>query len=121
MYACLYFLAGPYFPRIEVEVVERVFANHVTQNMALCIKALKDHTDRDGVARICGDKWLVTKPGLYLPGVFEEVVETRHPQQLTDKVCENLIIEKTYQTFCWLFEGGLFGILFGFYEFFVPF
>lgn len=77
---------GPYFPRVEVEILEKISATEITQDNALCLKARQDCTDRNGIARVYGEKWLVTTPGLYLPSVYEEVVEVRIARKLSEKI-----------------------------------
>ncbi|KAF6779107.1 hypothetical protein AHF37_01435 [Paragonimus kellicotti] len=77
---------GTYYPRKEVELLKPVQAVTIEPNSALCLKALKDCVDRSGNARVYGEKWLVYKPGVYLPGPYEEVVEVRTAYKLTDKV-----------------------------------
>ncbi len=42
--------------------------------------------DRDGTLRVTGEEWLVKKTGAYLPGAYEEVVDTVGAFVLNDKV-----------------------------------
>ena len=42
--------------------------------------------DRDGTLRVTGEEWLVKKTGAYLPGAYEEVVDTVGAYVLNDKV-----------------------------------
>ena len=46
----------------------------------------KKKKDRDGNVRVTGEEWLVKKVGAYLPGAYEEVVDTVDAYVLTDKV-----------------------------------
>lgn len=43
--------------------------------------------DRDDTLRVTGEEWLVKKIGAYLPGAYEEVVDTVGAYVLNDKVC----------------------------------
>ena len=43
--------------------------------------------DRDDTMRVTGEEWLVKKVGAYLPGAYEEVVDTVGAYVLNDKVC----------------------------------
>ncbi|KAG5487015.1 hypothetical protein LSCM1_07682 [Leishmania martiniquensis] len=67
---------GPqtYIPRVEVVVVEEVKAIVIHPNSALLLQATVDFTDRGGVPRVAGEKWLVRTLGAYLPSVEEAVV-----------------------------------------------
>lgn len=42
--------------------------------------------DRDDTLRVTGEEWLVKKVGAYLPGAYEEVVDTVGAYVLNDKV-----------------------------------
>jgi hypothetical protein len=42
--------------------------------------------DRDGTLRVTGEEWLVKKTGAYLPGAYEEVIDTVGAYVLNDKV-----------------------------------
>ncbi|CAL8079479.1 unnamed protein product [Calicophoron daubneyi] len=79
---------GPavYYPQKEVEVLCSVKASIIEINTALCLMATKDCVDQEGNQRVYGEKWLVRKPGAYLPGAYEEVVETRKAFTLTESV-----------------------------------
>ena len=43
--------------------------------------------DRDDTMRVTGEEWLVKKIGAYLPGAYEEVIDTVGAYVLNDKVC----------------------------------
>ncbi len=47
----------------------------VAPNTALRLKAIRDFTDEEGVARRAGDEWLFEGPGTYIPRVEVQVVE----------------------------------------------
>ncbi|KAG5447496.1 Major vault protein [Clonorchis sinensis] len=76
---------GVYYPRKEVKILKTETAQKIEPNTALCLRALKDCFDRSGLPRVYGEQWLVKKPGAYLPGPYEEVVEKRMAYKLTDK------------------------------------
>ena len=48
--------------------------------------------DRDGTLRVTGEEWLVKKTGAYLPGAYEEVVDTVGALVLNDKVNNYILI-----------------------------
>jgi hypothetical protein len=64
---------GTYIPRKEVVVEETVRATVIRPNQAIRLRARKETIDRQGVARVTGEEWLVKKTGAYLPGAYEEV------------------------------------------------
>jgi major vault protein len=66
---------GTYIPRKEVVVEETVRATVIRPNQAIRLRARKETIDRQGVARVTGEEWLVKKTGAYLPGAYEEVVD----------------------------------------------
>jgi hypothetical protein len=69
---------GTYIPRKEVVVEETVRATVIRPNQAIRLRARKETIDRQGVARVTGEEWLVKKTGAYLPGAYEEVVDAIH-------------------------------------------
>ncbi len=56
-------------------------------NQAIRLRARKETLDRDGTPRVTGEEWMVRKVGAYLPGAYEEVVDSVDAYVLTDKVC----------------------------------
>lgn len=87
---------GTYVPRIEVQVVEIVRANIIGPNEALRLRAKKEFIGSDGVARKTAEEWLVREEGAYLPGVFEEVVQTIHAVILNEKKALHLRASRTF-------------------------
>ena len=81
-------IEGPcsYIPRKEVEVLEEVKSTLIKPNEALKIRAKRDCTDKNNVKRFTGEEWIVKKSGAYLPGAYEQVIETVKAHVLTDKV-----------------------------------
>ncbi|TPP58292.1 major vault protein isoform X1 [Fasciola gigantica] len=79
---------GPatFYPRKEIEILKTEQAIVIEINTALCIRATKDCTDRSGKQRVFGEMWLIRTPGIYLPGAYESLVETRTAFNITDKV-----------------------------------
>lgn len=77
---------GTFVPRKEVEVIETVSAIIINPNQALRLRARVETTDRDGIARVTGEEWLVKKIGAYLPGAYEEMVDMVNAYILTEKV-----------------------------------
>ncbi|CAH8454569.1 unnamed protein product [Schistosoma margrebowiei] len=76
---------GTYYPRKEVEIIKCEQAKVILVNSALVMEATKDCVDRGGVSRVYGERWLVTTPGAYLPGVYEQIVDERKAITLTDR------------------------------------
>jgi len=89
---------GPatYLPRVEVQVVEILRAVIVQPNQALKLRARKATSDKGGVARKAGEEWLYSKPGAYMPGVDEEIVETLNAYVLTDRKALHLRATRTF-------------------------
>ena len=48
-----------------------VMGNKVAQRL-LC----RETVDREGKERVAGEEWMVRRYGAYLPGVYEEIVQT---------------------------------------------
>ncbi|XP_023330832.1 major vault protein [Eurytemora carolleeae] len=88
---------GTYVPRKEVEVVGEEKAIIIKPNQALRLRALRETVDRDGKARVAGEEWLVRKNGAYLPGVYEEIVETVNAYVLTEKVAVHVRAAQTFK------------------------
>eukprot|EP01012_Entosiphon_sulcatum_P048881 TRINITY_DN6743_c0_g1_i1.p1 TRINITY_DN6743_c0_g1~~TRINITY_DN6743_c0_g1_i1.p1 ORF type:complete len:837 (+),score=148.49 TRINITY_DN6743_c0_g1_i1:513-3023(+) len=75
---------GTYFPKVEVEVIERFNATVIAPGEALQLRAANNYVDRTGVTRTAGSEWLYQHPGPYLPDVDEIVVKKVKPIVLTD-------------------------------------
>ena len=75
---------GTYMPRKEVEVLNVIKAEVIRPNEALKLRAIRSTVDRDGKNRVAGEEWLVRRPGEYLPGAYEEVVERCSAAVLTE-------------------------------------
>ncbi|KAJ6653405.1 hypothetical protein lerEdw1_009306, partial [Lerista edwardsae] len=88
---------GTYIPHKEVEVVETIQATVIRPNQAIRLQARKECKDREGNKRVTGEEWLVKRVGAYLPGVFEEVVDTVDAFVLTEKKALHLRATKTFQ------------------------
>uniref|UniRef100_A0A0B7A640 Major vault protein n=1 Tax=Arion vulgaris TaxID=1028688 RepID=A0A0B7A640_9EUPU len=76
---------GTYIPKKETVVDETIRATVIVINQAIRLRARKECLDRDGVARVTGEEWLVKKVGAYLPGAYEEVVDIINAYVLTEK------------------------------------
>lgn len=81
---------GTYIPHKCVEVVETIRASIIKPNEALRLRALKACKDQEGVERVCGEEWLVSKTGAYLPGAYEQVVGTISAYILTENIALHL-------------------------------
>uniref|UniRef100_A0A6J0U8B9 Major vault protein n=2 Tax=Pogona vitticeps TaxID=103695 RepID=A0A6J0U8B9_9SAUR len=90
---------GTYIPRKEVEVVETIQATIIRPNQAIRIQARKECKDREGNKRVTGEEWLVKRVGAYLPGVFEEVIDTVDAYVLTEKKALHLRATKMFRDF----------------------
>ena len=77
---------GTYIPRKEMEVVGKHKAIIIKPNTAVKLRAIRETMDRNGKQRVAGEEWMLKKNGAYLPGVYEEVVESCTAIFLTDKV-----------------------------------
>ncbi|XP_066484436.1 major vault protein [Tiliqua scincoides] len=88
---------GTYIPHKEVEVVEIIQATVIRPNQAIRLQARKECKDREGNKRVTGEEWLVKRVGAYLPGVFEEVVDTVDAYVLTEKKALHLRATKTFR------------------------
>jgi len=87
---------GTYIPRKEVEVIGKQGAIIIKPNTAIKLRATRETTDRDGVERVAGEEWMVKKNGAYLPGVYEELVETCEAYYITDKIAIHVTAMKTF-------------------------
>ncbi|CAI5790916.1 Major vault protein [Podarcis lilfordi] len=88
---------GTYIPQKEVEVVQTIQATIIRPNQAIRLQARKECKDREGNKRVTGEEWLVKRVGAYLPGVFEEVVDTVDAYVLTEKKALHLRASKTFR------------------------
>lgn len=87
---------GTYLPRVEVQVVEVIHALHLKPNQALLVRARNKTLDHENKERKAGEEWLVRKVGAYLPGVEEEVIESKDAYVLTEKTALHLKATRTY-------------------------
>jgi major vault protein len=87
---------GTYVPRIEVQVVEIVRAAVVKPNQALKLRARKETKDQNDNDRLAGEEWLWRKPGAFLPGIDEEIIETVNAYVLTEKKALHLRATRTF-------------------------
>ena len=55
----------------------------IATNSALKMRALREMEDQSGQMRVAGEEWLVSKQGNYMPGPYEEIVETLQGSVLT--------------------------------------
>lgn len=75
---------------------------------ALRVRARKETLDRDGNKRVTGEEWLVVRVGAYLPGAYEEVLDTVNAIVLTDKVALHMRAIRTFtDTFGKLRKTGM--------------
>jgi major vault protein len=84
---------GPftYVPRTEVEVVKTINGIVIKQNQALKLEALRDFTDKTGIARRVAKKWLIRETGVYVPSCFEKSLGVEDMYILGER--EALILE----------------------------
>ena len=87
---------GTFVPRKEVSVVGQHKAIVVKPNTAIKLRATRETVDRNGKKRVAGEEWMIKKNGAYLPGVYEEVVETCKATFLTDKVAVHVTATQTF-------------------------
>jgi len=87
---------GTYIPRKEIEVIGNQAAIIIKPNTAIKLRATRETTDRDGIERVAGEEWMVKKNGAYLPGVYEELVETCEAYFITDKIAIHVTAMKTF-------------------------
>lgn len=80
-------LYGPsyYLPKDEIEIVKEQRCSIIKNNQALVLRAKKDFTDRTGIKRKAGDKWLMREKGAYLQDVQEEVEKILDAYVLDDE------------------------------------
>ena len=87
---------GTYVPRKEVDVVGQHTAIVIKPNTAIKLRAIRETVDRNGKTRVAGEEWMLKKNGAYLPGVYEEVVESCTATFLTDKVAVHVTAAQTF-------------------------
>ena len=87
---------GTYIPRKEVKVEEIIQATIIQPGQAIRLRARKETRDRDGTLRVTGEEWLVKKTGAYLPGAYEEVVDTVGALVLNDKKALHMRALRTF-------------------------
>jgi len=87
---------GTYVPRKEVAVVGQHSATIIKPNTAIKLRATRETIDRNGKNRVAGEEWMLKKNGAYLPGVYEEVVESCQALFLTDKVAVHVTATQTF-------------------------
>jgi len=87
---------GTYVPRKEVEVIGEQKAIVIKPNTAIKLRATRETVDRDGRNRVAGEEWMTKKNGAYLPGVYEEIVESCTATFLTDKVAVHVIATQSF-------------------------
>jgi major vault protein len=87
---------GTYIPRKEVEVVCPVKALIIKPNEALKLRAARETVDRDDNKRVAGEEWMVRRPGAYLPGAYEEIVQTCQATILTEKTAVHVRALKSF-------------------------
>lgn len=88
---------GTYIPRKEVVIAETIKATIIKPNQAIKLRARKECVDREGRPRVTGEEWLVKKTGAYLPGAYEEVVDTVQAYVLTEKKALQMRALKTFK------------------------
>lgn len=76
---------GTYYPRVDVQVLQRIEAKVIATGEALQLKAINTHVDREGVTRTAGTEWLYHRPGPFIPDVDEEIIKEVKPVVLTDQ------------------------------------
>jgi major vault protein len=88
---------GTYIPRKEVKVEETVRSTVIRPNQALRLRARKECLDRDNNPRVAGEEWIVKRMGAYLPGAYEEVVDTVDAYVLTEKKALHMRALRTFK------------------------
>jgi len=88
---------GTYIPDKNVEVVETIRASVIKPNEALRLRALKACKDQGGKDRVCGEEWIVSQTGAYLPGAYEQVVGTISAYVLTENIALHLEALQSYK------------------------
>lgn len=84
---------GPmnYIPNKKATVIEKINAIIVFPNTAIRLRALRDTIDKNGLARLAGEEWLIREEGSYIPNIDEELVDKQVKAiTLTDKIALKL-------------------------------
>jgi len=89
--------SATYTPRKECVVLQTIVSQVVRPNMGLKLRATRELVDQSGQKRRCGESYLVTKQGAYLPGVYEEVLGTVKARVLTEKKALHLRASHTFE------------------------
>lgn len=78
-------IEGPctYYPQPECKEIGIIDPIIIFHDTALHLRANIDLIDKQGIARVTGEEWLVRKAGAYLPGVHEVVVKVIRGNMLT--------------------------------------
>jgi len=88
---------GTYIPRKELDVQSKHQAIIIKPNTAVKLRATRETVDRNGKQRVAGEEWMLKKNGAYLPGVYEEVVESIKATYLTDKLAVHVIATQSFK------------------------
>ena len=88
---------GTYIPRKELDVMSKQHAIIIKPNTAVKLRATRETVDRNGKQRVAGEEWMLKKNGAYLPGVYEEVVESITATYLTDKLAVHVIATQSFK------------------------
>ena len=88
---------GTFVPRKEINVIDTIDAIIIKPNTAVKLRAKRETVDRNGKNRVAGEEWMLKKNGAYLPGVYEEVVESCTAIFLTDKVAVHVIANQSFK------------------------
>ena len=88
---------GTYIPRKELDVVSKQQAIIIKPNTAVKLRATRETVDRNGKERVAGEEWMLKKNGAYLPGVYEEVVESIKAIYLTDKLAVHVLATQSFK------------------------
>jgi major vault protein len=95
----MYMFPGPdtYTPKVGERIVEIVKAEIVLPNHALKLRASRKCRDSEGNQRLAGEEWLHFKPGPYIPGVYEVVVNVVKPYILNDSIALRVEALQTFK------------------------
>jgi len=90
--------SGPnyYLPRAEVEIISEKKCEIVRENEALVLKAVRNFTDKNNIARKVGQTWLMREKGAYLPNVSEEILRKSEAHILDDEKSLILTANKNF-------------------------
>ncbi len=63
---------GPvtYFPKVEVEILEKIQATVLKKGQAIHLKATKDTVDSNKKNRKAGEEWSIRVEGMYICGLI---------------------------------------------------